>query len=50
MIGDKVIKMQGDNIEIDGELYIGTTGLWARGILKNTRHKIMSDAKNPSAK
>ena len=29
MIGDKVIKNRGDNIEIDGEMYMGTPGLWA---------------------
>ena len=29
MIGDIVIKIQGDNIEIDAEMYMGTPGLWA---------------------
>ena len=27
--GDKVIKLQGDNIKIDGEMYMSTPGLWA---------------------
>ena len=26
MIGDKVTKIQGDNIEIDGEMYMGSPG------------------------
>ena len=29
MIGDKVIKIEGANIEIDGEMYMGRPGLWA---------------------
>ena len=28
MIRDKVIEIQDDNIEIDGEMYMGTPGLW----------------------
>ena len=28
MIGDKVIKIQGVNIEIDGEMYMGTLVCW----------------------
>ena len=42
----KVMKIRSDNIEISGETYVGTSGMWSLitdGILKNTRWKIMSD-------
>ena len=29
MMGDKVVQFQGDNIIIDGEVYLGTPGLWS---------------------
>ena len=28
MIGDKIVRFQGDNIVIDGEVYLGTPGIW----------------------
>ena len=37
MIGDKVIKIQGDNIEIDGEMYMCTPGLWASITGRNSK-------------
>ena len=35
MIGDKMIKIQGDNIAINVEIYVGTPGLWAFLIERN---------------
>ena len=37
MIGDKVIKSQGVNIEIDGEMYMGTPELWTSIIGRNAK-------------
>ena len=43
MIGDKVIKVRGDNIEIDGEMYMGTPGLWALITEWNPREYLFED-------
>ena len=37
MIGDKVIEIQDDTIEIDGEMYMGTSGLCA--LITEKNHK-----------
>ena len=37
MIGDKVIKVQDDNIEMEGEMYMDTSGLWA--LITERNHK-----------
>ena len=38
MIGDKIVQFQGDNIVIDGEVYIGTPGLWSLITDKEPNH------------
>ena len=43
MIGGKVIKIQGDNIEIDGEIYMGTPGLWALITERNPKEYSFED-------
>ena len=42
-IGDKVIKIRGDNIEIDGEMYMGTPGLWALIVERNPKEYLFED-------
>ena len=37
MIGDEIMKIQGDNIVIGNEVYIGTPGLWILIIEKNPK-------------
>ena len=37
MIGNKIIKIQGDNIGLGNEVYVGTPGLWTLITEKNPK-------------
>ena len=43
MIGDEVIKIRGDNIEMEGEVYMGTPGLCALIIERNPKEYLFED-------
>ena len=45
LIGKKIIKIQGDNIVIGNELYVGTPGLWTSITEKNRKEYNKKDYK-----
>ena len=46
LMGNKVIKISGDDIVVDGVTYKGTPGLWSLILLKNTKKYTAKDMEN----